>query len=45
MNYQEFRDLWHHPLKAARLQIPYPIGPAEMINLRSMSRSYKLILV
>lgn len=44
MNYQEFRDLWHAALKAARLQIPYPIGPTEQINLRDMSRSYELII-
>jgi hypothetical protein len=44
MNYQEFRDLWHDALQAARLQIPYPIGPTERINLRDMSRSYELII-
>lgn len=44
MNYQEFRDLWHKALRAARLQIPYPIGPTERINLRDMSRSYELII-
>lgn len=44
MNYQEFRDLWHEALQAAHLQIPYPIGPTERINLRDMSRSYKLII-
>ena len=44
MNYQEFRDLWHKALKAARLQIPYPIGPTEKIDLSDMSRSYELIL-
>jgi hypothetical protein len=36
MNYQELRDLWHEALKAARLLIPYPIGPAEQINLREL---------
>jgi hypothetical protein len=44
MNYQEFRDLWHAALRAARLQIPYPIAPTERINLRDMSRSYELII-
>ena len=44
MNYQEFRDLWHNALKATRLQIPYPPGPAEQINLRDMSRSYEAVL-
>lgn len=44
MNYQEFRDLWHAALQAACLQIPYPIGPTERINLRDMSRSYELII-
>jgi len=44
MNYQEFRDLWHKALKAARLQIPYPIGPTEKVDLSDMSRSYELIL-
>ena len=44
MNYQEFRDEWHDALRAAHLQIPYPIGPTERINLRDMSRSYKLVL-
>jgi hypothetical protein len=44
MNYQEFRDLWHDALQAARLQIPQPIGPTERINLRDMSRSYELVL-
>ena len=44
MNYQEFRDLWYAALKAARLQIPYPIGPTERINLRDMSRSYELTI-
>jgi len=44
MNYQEFRDLWHDALHAARLQIPHPIGPTERINLRDMSRSYELII-
>jgi hypothetical protein len=34
MNYQEFRDLFHQALKAARRLIPYPIGPTERINLR-----------
>jgi hypothetical protein len=44
MNYQEFRDLWHDALQTARLQIPYPIGPTERINLRDMSRTYELVL-
>ncbi len=44
MNYQEFRDLWHDTLRAAHLQIPYPIGPTERINLRNMSRSYELVI-
>jgi hypothetical protein len=44
MNYQEFRDLWHGALQAARLQIPKAIGPTEQINLRDMSRSYELVL-
>jgi hypothetical protein len=44
MNYQEFCELWHAALQAARLQIPYPIGPTERINLRNMSRSYELII-
>lgn len=44
MNYQEFRDLWHDALQAARLQIPQSVGPTEQINLRDMSRSYELIL-
>lgn len=44
MNYQEFRELWHDALQAARLQIPYPIGPTERINLRDMSRTYELVL-
>jgi len=44
MNYQEFRDLWHDALRAAHLQIPYPIGPTERINLRNMSRSYELVV-
>jgi hypothetical protein len=44
MNYQEFRDLWHAALRAARLQIPYPISPTERINLRNMSRAYELVL-
>jgi hypothetical protein len=44
MNYQEFRDLWHDALRAVHLQIPYPIGPTERINLRNMSRSYELVI-
>jgi len=44
MNYQEFRDLWHHTLQAARLQISQSVGPTEQINLRDMSRSYELVL-
>jgi hypothetical protein len=44
MNYQEFRDLWHAALREARLQIPYPIGPTEKINLFNMSRSYELLI-
>ena len=44
MNYQEFRDLWHDALREARLQIPYPVGPTEKIDLRSMTRSYELII-
>jgi hypothetical protein len=44
MNYQEFRDLWHNALREARLQIPYPIGPTEQINLHNMSRSYELVI-
>ncbi len=44
MNYQEFRDLWHDALQAARLQIPQPICPTERINLRDMSRSYELVI-
>ncbi len=44
MNYQEFRDLWHDALREARLQIPYPVGPTEKIDLRSLSRSYELII-
>ena len=44
MNYQEFRDLWHDALRATHLQISYPIGPTERINLRALSRSYELVL-
>ena len=44
MNYQEFRDLWHDALRRVHLQIPYPIGPTERINLRDMSRSYELVV-
>jgi len=44
MNYQEFRDLLHDALRTAHLQIPYPIGPTERINLRDMSRSYELVV-
>lgn len=44
MNYQEFRNLWHDALREARLQIPYPVGPTEKIDLRSMTRSYELII-
>lgn len=44
MNYQEFRDMWHDALREARLQIPYPIGPTEQINLLNMSRSYELVI-
>jgi hypothetical protein len=44
MNYQEFRDLWHHTLQAARLQISQSVSPTEQINLRDMSRSYELVL-
>ena len=44
MNYQEFRDLWHDAIQAARMQIPQPIQPTERINLRDMSRSYELVL-
>ena len=44
MNYQEFCDLWHTALRAARLPIPHPIGPTERINLRDMSRSHELVL-
>jgi hypothetical protein len=44
MNYQEFRDLWHDAVREARLQIPYPIGPTEQINLLNMSRSYELVV-
>lgn len=44
MNYQEFRNLWHDALREARLQIPYPVGPTEKIDLRNMSRSYELVI-
>lgn len=44
MNYQEFRNLWHNVLREARLQISYPLGPTEKIDLRSMTRSYELII-
>jgi hypothetical protein len=44
MNYQVFRDLWHDALREARLQIPYPEGPTETIDLSNMTRSYELIL-
>jgi hypothetical protein len=44
MNYQEFRDLWHETLREARLQIPYPIGPTEKIDLSNMSRSYECVI-
>jgi len=44
MNYQVFRDLWHNTLREAHLQIPYPVGPTEKIDLRNMSRSYELII-
>ena len=44
MDYQTFRDLWHAAVYAARLPIPYPLGPTERINLRDMSRLYELVL-
>jgi hypothetical protein len=44
MNYQEFRDLWHETLREARLQIPYPIGPTEKIDLSNMRRSYECVI-
>ena len=41
MNYSTFRNLWHKDLSEAGLLF-FPPWPSERIDLRDMSRSYKI---